>query len=675
MKNEFRYALAGNPNCGKTTLFNALTGSRQYVGNWPGVTVEKKEGRVLGSVTASLVDLPGIYSLSPYSPEELITRNFILEEKPDLILNIVDATNPERNLYLTLQLAELGLPMVIAWNMIDAAERNGVQTDCDLLQKLLGFPVIPISASKGIGIQALLDAAEKTVLAGTDRKKISFPEIYTGELQAVIHRIETLIEPYCIRAGMPLRWSAVKWAEGDAPVIQRLAVDSKTAREAEKTAMRLKKLNMERDMLVADCKYRFICSVTEKAIQKSLQTPVLSRSDKADRILTNKYLGMPLFLLIMLLVFYLTFGALGANLTDLTQQLFNVRLAEFTRNALAGIGASGWLSGLICDGIIGGIGAVLSFFPQITLLFFFLSVLEDSGYMARAAFIMDRALRMIGLSGRAFVPMLMGFGCSVPAIMATRTLENEKHRRITLLLIPYMSCSAKMPVYSLFIMAFFPKHRGLVVASLYLLGMLIAVCAAFILQKMVLHGEKSSFVMELPPYRMPTAKTLGLHLLEKIKGFITKAGTVLLAASTVVWFCGYFDFSLRHVSSGADSISGVIGAFLAPVFRPLGFGDWKSAVAVLSGLIARESTVSTIGILNGFSEGASAAAVMQSLYTPASAYAFMTFSLLSVPCIAAVTALRRELNSRKRLLAALGLQSAIAWGVTFLIYNTCKIFM
>ena len=681
----YRYALAGNPNCGKTTLFNAVTGSNQYVGNWPGVTVEKKEGKIThDNMDASIVDLPGIYSLSPYSMEEIVTRNYIIDEKPDLIINIVDATNLERNLYLSLQLAELGIPMVIALNMIDMVEKNGDSIDVDMLSVLLGIRVVPISAAKGTGIHKLLHAANHEAVHGSDtagrhmdkhNNMCAPPDIYTGLVRKAVLRIEELIADDCKKKGLPLRWSAVKLIEGDEPTLETLALDDTKLSCIESIVSELETKNIDREMVIADQKYKYICAITEKCVKRAHEAGHLTLSDKIDRVVTNKYLAIPLFFGLMLLIFYITFGALGANLTDLVDKLINEIFASWVRGGLVSLGASDWAVGLVCYGIIGGVGAVLSFFPQILLLFLFLSILEDSGYMSRAAFIMDRALHSIGLSGKSFVPMIMGFGCSVPAIMATRTLENEKDRRITMMLIPFMSCSAKMPVYSMFILAFFPSNRGLVVGSLYLLGMLVAILSAFILQKTVLKGGHAPFVMELPPYRLPTAKTLGLHLYDRIKDFMTKAGTVLLGASVVIWFCQYFNFSLQHVENSEESILGVIGSFVAPIFAPLGFGDWKSSVSMISGLIARESIVSTMGILHGAGDSGAISDIIASVYTPAAAYSFMTFCLLFIPCMAAVATLRREMNSRKWTAIALGFQAVTAWVITFIVYNICKVVM
>lgn len=678
----YRYALAGNPNCGKTTLFNAVTGSNQYVGNWPGVTVEKKEGKIIGSeAKASIVDLPGIYSLSPYSMEEIVTRNYLIDEKPDLIIDIVDATNLERNLYLSLQLAELGRPVVIALNMVDMLEKRGDTIDYPLLSALLGLSVVPISASRGTGLHKLIHAAEHEVLHATSNTHLDRhlnagepPDIYTGAVRQAVFVIEDLIRESCQTQDMPLRWSAVKLIEGDEPTLEKLNLSDTQLSCLASVVRELETDQIDRDMIIADQKYKFICSVTQKAVKKGHEDGHLTVSDRVDKIVTNKYLAIPLFFGIMGVVFYITFGALGPRLSDLVDGVINNTLAGAVRGLLAGVGAADWAVGLVCDGVIAGLGAVLAFLPQILLLFFFLSILEDSGYMARAAFIMDRALHVIGLSGKSFVPMLMGFGCSVPAIMSSRTLENEKDRRLTIMLIPFMSCSAKMPVYSLFIAAFFSASRGLAVCSIYLLGLVVAILCALLLQKTVLKGGHAPFVMELPPYRLPTAKTLTLHVWEKLKDFLTKAGTVLLGASIVVWALQYFDFSLQHVQDSSQSILGVLGAAVAPLFQPLGFGDWQSSVSLLSGLIAREQVVSTLGILHGAS-GAGLAAALRALYTPASAYAFMTFALLFIPCVAAVTTIRREMNSRKWTLIALGFQVAVAYLVTFAVYQAGRLLM
>ena len=678
---NLRYALAGNPNCGKTTLFNALTGSNQYVGNWAGVTVEKKEGKLKhNDADISVVDLPGIYSLSPYSAEELVSRNYIIDEKPDLIINIVDATNLERNLYLTIQLSELGVPMVIALNMIDVLEKRGDKIDVKVLENELGIRVVPISASKGVGIHKLIHAAEHELAHRGDSnhldRHINIGEplpIYTEPLKSTVETVEDIIREKCVSKSIPLRWSAVKLIEGDEPTEKALELSASEAEFIDGMVKKIETPKIDREIIVADQKYKFICSLCEKAVKLSKKTHELSTSDKIDRIVTNRFLAIPLFALIMIAVFYITFGALGSRLTDIVDMLFNEKFASFAREGLINLGAADWAVGLVCDGVIGGLGSILSFFPQIALLFLFLSILEDSGYMARAAFIMDRALHAIGLSGKSFVPMLMGFGCSVPALMATRTLENEKDRRMTIMLVPFMSCSAKMPVYAVFISALFASYSGITVFSIYALGLIVAIIYAFIMQKTILKGGHTPFVMELPPYRLPTAKTLGLHLWEKLRDFFTKAGTVLLGASIVVWALQYFSFSFRHVTNPDESMLAVIGKAIAPIFAPLGFGEWQSSVSVLSGLIARESIVSTLGILYGSGEGGVSAVISQ-VFTPAQAYSFMTFTLLFIPCVAAVSSIRREMNSRKWTAITLGCQALTAWIVTFIVYHIALLF-
>jgi len=673
-----RYALAGNPNSGKTTLFNALTGANQYVGNWPGVTVEKKEGTIReGKTGTTLVDLPGIYSLSPYSGEELVTRNYIIEEKPDLIINIVDATNLERNLYLSLQLAELGVPMVLALNMMDVVRKRGDSLDVALLSSLTGFRVVPISAAKGEGIRKLLRAAEHELAHTGDSAHIDrhtgsgLPEFYSGKLRETLAQIREVIAPYCQKAGLPPRWAAVKLVEGDAPTRALLQPDAAELAFIEAAVAALEKEGQDREIVVADQKYKFICAVRDKVLVRAQQAGSHSLSDKIDRIVTNRFLAIPLFALVMLTVFYITFGALGGRLVAGVDTLVNVWFSDFVRDFLVSHNVADWLTGLICDGAIAGIGSVLAFLPQIALLFLFLSILEDSGYMARGAFIMDRALHAIGLSGKSFVPMLMGFGCSVPALMATRALANEKDRRLTVMLVPFMSCSAKMPFYALMIPAIFSRGRGLAVFSLYALGIVVAVLAVFLLQKTVLRGGHAPFVMELPPYRLPTAKTLWRHLWEKVRDFLSKAGTVLLLASVLIWALQYFSPHFQPVADSADSILGHIGRFIAPIFAPLGFGDWRSAVAMLSGLMARESIVSTLGILHGTGGEATQGltAVLSGLFTPPAGYAFMTFSLLFIPCVAAMAAVRREMNSAKWTAFAFAFQTGIAWVVSFAVYQ------
>lgn len=678
---KYKYALVGNPNCGKTTLFNELTGSKQYVGNWPGVTVEKKEGEVLNSKgEVVVVDLPGIYSLSPYSMEEIIARDFIIEEKPDLIINIVDATNLERNLYLSLQLAELGTPMVIALNMIDIVEKRGDIIDYSLLSSLLGITIIPISASKNIGINKLLSVAQHEIVHAKNPYHFdmhtnsgTIPKIYTGIVKTAVEQVEKIIKENCILHGLPLRWSAVKLIEDDKPTLEKLNLSCTQISCLGAIIESLEAENIDREMAIADQKYKYICSIREKVLKRGVNSDDITISDKIDKVVTNKYLAIPFFFGIMGFIFYITFGPIGSFFTDTIEEFIIPVFIEHTRNFLISLNASSWAVGLVCDGILGGVGTVLTFFPQILILFFFMSLLEDSGYMARAAFVMDKMFHSLGLSGKSFVPLIMGFGCSVPAIMATRTLETEKDRRLTAMLVPFMSCGAKMFVYSLFIVAFFPTHKWLIVSSLYLLGIIVAMVCAFILQKTVLKGAHAPFILELPPYRMPTAKTLSLHLWEKVKDFLTKAGTVLLGASIVIWFCQYYDFSLNHVQDSSQSILGVIGGFIAPIFTPLGFGNWEASVALLSGFVAKESIVSSLGILYGAGSSESLVSVLNNVFTPASAYSFMVFCLLSIPCVAAVITLFKEMKSVKWASLSLIMQMCVSWIVTFIVYNIALI--
>ena len=706
------YALAGNPNCGKTTLFNELTGSNQYVGNWPGVTVEKKAGRLKSHGSdVTVVDLPGIYSLSPYSAEEMVTRNFVMEQKPDVILDVVDATNIERNLYLTLQLAELGRPMVVALNMMDMLKSRGVSIDVQKLEHLLGLPVVPISASRGRGIKELEERAHHD---GVERKggeptafdeqrlaeriqrrhggsayichqlhdrrehhgeeyrsTYMIDEFYATPVLEAILRIEDIIAPTCMRKGMALRWSAVKIIDDDAPTIEALELTDGEAHLIDEIVQSLESRYGDRDMIIADQKYQFICDVCRQCVTHLKEPGELTLSDRIDAVATNKYLALPLFAGIMILVFFITFGPLGTWMTDGLDRLITQSFAPWVRGGLEAVHASSWAVSLVCDGVITGVGSIVSFFPQILLLFFFLSILEDSGYMARAAFIMDKLLHKTGLSGRSFVPMLMGFGCSVPGIMAARTLENERDRRMTIMLTPFMSCSAKMPVYALFIAAFFPKYRGLVVFGIYAAGLIVAIVCAMILKKTVLKGGHSPFVMELPPYRLPTLKTLWMHLYERIKDFVVRAGTILLAASIVIWFLQSFSPRMQMLTpeQTGESMLAAIGKFIMPVFIPLGFGFWQASVALVSGLVAKEAVVGTLSILYNNPSAEAMNAILQGVFTPVSALAFLTFVLLYMPCVAAFSAMRREMNSWKWALGTVAFQTAVAWVAAFMVYQ------
>lgn len=679
---EFTFALAGNPNSGKTTLFNELTGSHYEVGNWAGVTVERKEGickyvyhdHITHFDTHEhesehkhdeahnhirIVDLPGIYSLSPNSAEEVITRDYILREKPDLILNIVDATNLERNLYLTTQLAEMGTPMVIALNMMDALEGNGVSVDVSALQKELGIRIMPISASKGRGVQDLVTECLKTA---SENKAPECPLKYGADIENAAEDIQSC---ECLN-----RLCSLKLIEHDA----RLKSDIK----CEKTHTVLERASKniaDIETYIAEKRYSFIKAVTKKCISITGENKQAIRTSKIDSVVTHPVFAIPVFILIMFLVFEITFGAFGSFLSDLVDNLFNVRFAGFIEKCLEAVGAGAFAKGLVVDGAIAGVGGVVTFFPQIMLLFLFLSFLEDSGYMARTAFIMDKLFMRLGLSGKSFVPMIMGFGCSVPAIMSVRTLENERDRKLTLLLIPFMSCGAKMPVYATFTAALFPDNAGIVTFSLYLVGIFLAIVSGLIFSRTVLKGETPPFVLELPPYRMPTLKSTFHHMWEKAKDFAIRAGTVLFAASVIIWLLQNLDFTLHMTADSSQSIIGKIGHLIAPVFVPCGFGDWRAAVSLMSGFAAKEAVVSSMSILYGTGGASGLISALQSSFTPLSAYAFLIFVLLYVPCIAAVSALSAELNSRKLTVFSVVYQIGIAYIMSMLVFQIGSLFV
>ena len=639
-----RFALAGNPNCGKTTLFNGLTGSSQYVGNWPGVTVEKKEGRIkTAGRQISVLDLPGIYSLSPYSPEEIVTRNCLIHEELDLIINIVDATNIERNLYLTTQIAELGAPMLIALNMIDLLEKRGDKIDYKRLEQELGIPVVAISASKEVGLSGLIDRAVSIV---DSRPEIEVKNTYSADVDRVLTGIEGVLGQEGVALRAHKRWTAVKIFEGDSITQSGLKLSEAQTRSISGFVSQIPTTRyVDREMIIADQRYRYICDVCSRAVHKGAEQGKETVSDKIDNWATHRVLAIPIFLALMLTIFYITFGPFGAFFSDKMDELIN---SVF----------SGWVD-----------RSLLSLLPQILILFTLLSILEDSGYMARAAFIMDQLLRKIGLSGRAFVPMLMGFGCTVPAVLGTRTLENEKDKRLTILITPFMSCSAKMPVYSLFISAFFVGNRPLIIFAIYGLGIVVAILTALLFKNTILKGKPAPFVMELPPYRLPTLKSLWLHVWERLKDFLIKAGTVLLGATVVIWFLQSFNPQLQMVEDSSQSILAHIGAFIAPAFSLCGFGDWKASVSLLTGLVAKESVVSTMGILYNVGGQASLAAVLTQVFTPLSAFAFMVFVLLYTPCIAALSAIHREMGSLKWTAVTIGYQLAVAWFASALVFQ------
>ena len=647
------FALAGNQNCGKTTLFNALTGSNQHVGNFPGVTVDQKSGEVKGYKDCSVVDLPGIYSLRTYTQEEIVTRDFILNQKPDGIINIVDATNIERNLYLTLQLLTLRVPMVLALNMMDEVRANGGTVDVQKLSEDLGIPVVPITAAKGEGVSELMDRAVETA------KGRVLPKVYDfctadSPVHRCVHAVVHLIEDHAERLGLPSRFCATKLIEGDEAMADRLELDQNERELLEHCVVQMEAENgMDRNASLADMRYSFIEKVTANAVVKCRESREHKRSVQIDKVLTGKYTALPVFFGIMLLIFYLTFNVIGQGLSDLLAAGIDYVTAGVD-GALTAYGINPVVHSLIIDGIFAGVGSVLSFLPIIVTLFFFLSILEDTGYMARVAFVMDKLLRKIGLSGRSIVPMLIGFGCSVPAIMATRTVSSDRDRKMTILLTPYMSCSAKIPIYGFFTAVFFTKYKALVMISLYVLGMVVGVLAALVMKNTAFRGKPVPFVMELPNYRLPSAKSVGLLLWEKAKDFLQRAFTVIFLATVVIWFLQSFDTRLNVVTDSADSLLALIGQWLAVLFKPLGFGDWRCATALISGFIAKESVVSTLEVLLG-------SAAITSLFTVRSAVSFLVFTLLYTPCVAAVATIRRELGSGLKTVGVVLLQCAVAW--------------
>ena len=654
------FALAGNQNCGKTTLFNALTGSNQHVGNFPGVTVDQKSGEVREHKDCTVVDLPGIYSLRTYTQEEIVTRDYILNQKPDGIINIVDATNIERNLYLTLQLLELRVPMVLALNMMDEVRANGGTIDVQKLSDDLGIPVVPITAAKGEGVSELMDRAVETA------KNRVLPKVYdfcaaNSPVHRCVHAVVHLIEDHAERLGLPPRFCATKLIEGDRDMADRLVLDQNERELLEHCIVQMETENgLDRNASLADMRYTFIEQVTADAVVKCHESKEHKRSVAWDRVLTGKYTALPVFFGVMLLIFWLTFEVIGQGLSDLLALGIDYVTAGVV-GALTAYGINPVVHSLIIDGIFAGVGSVLSFLPIIVTLFFFLSILEDTGYMARVAFVMDKLLRKIGLSGRSIVPLLIGFGCSVPAIMATRTVSSDRDRKMTILLTPYMSCSAKIPIYGFFTAAFFTDHKALVMISLYVLGIVVGILAALVMKGTAFRGKPVPFVMELPNYRMPSAKSVGLLLWEKAKDFLQRAFTVIFLATVVIWFLQSFDTRLNVVTDSADSLLALIGQWLAVLFRPLGFGDWRCATALISGFIAKESVVSTLQVLLGN-------AAITSLFTTRSAISFLVFTLLYTPCIAAVATIRRELGSRIKTVGVVLLQCVVAWLAAYIAY-------
>ena len=632
-------ALAGNQNCGKTTLFNQLTGSNQHVGNFPGVTVDQKIGQVRGQKGCSVVDLPGIYSLRPYTAEEIVTRDFILNQKPDGIINIVDATNLERNLYLTLQLLTLRVPTVLALNMMDELTGNGGSIDVQKMAQTLGVPVVPICAATADGVSELIDEAVRVA-----EGKI-LPQVYDfcepGPVHRCIHAVCHQIEDHAQAAGINTRFAATWLIEGDSGIEDTLKLDQNEKELIEHSVLQMEQeRGLDRNAALADMRYSFIEKLVREAVVKPRESRQHRRSVQADKILTGKYTAIPIFIGVMFLIFFLTFHVIGAFLSDLLALGID-KLTALTDVALTAYGLNPVVQSLIIDGIFEGVGSVLSFLPVIVTLFFFLSILEDTGYMARVAFVMDKLLRRIGLSGKSIVPMLIGFGCTVPAVMATRTLPSERDRTMTILLTPFMSCSAKIPIYGFFSAAFFPQHAALVMIALYVFGILMGILAALVLEKTAFRGRPVPFVMELPNYRLPSVKSVALLLWEKAKDFLERAFTVIFLATIVIWFLQSFDTRLNVVDSSADSLLAMVGQLLAPIFAPLGFADWRCATALISGFIAKESVVSTLEILLGTS-------ALSALFTTKSAVSFLVFTLLYTPCVAAIAAIRREVGSPVR---------------------------
>ena len=661
------FALAGNQNCGKTTLFNALTGSNQHVGNFPGVTVDRKSGEIRGVKNAAVVDLPGIYSLRPYTQEEIVSRDFILNEKPDGIINIVDATNIERNLYLTLQLLELRTPMVLALNMMDEVNANGGSIDVRKMSKALGIPVVPISAARDEGVSELIDQAVQTVRAGTLPQVTDFCGA-DSPVHRCLHAVVHLIADHADRLHIPARFCAAKLIEGDEALAERLDLDQNEKELLEHCIVQMEtEGGLDRNAALADMRYQFIEGVVRDSVVKCHESREHQRSLAADRILTGRHTALPVFFGVMLLVFYLTFDVIGAAFSTLLDLGIDA-VTDLTDRALTAYGINPVAHSLVIDGIFAGVGGVLSFLPIIVTLFFFLSILEDTGYMARVAFVMDKLLRKIGLSGRSIVPMLIGFGCSVPAIMATRTVSSDRDRKMTILLTPYMSCSAKIAIYAFFTDALFPKYKALVMLGLYALGILVGILAALIMKGTAFRGKPVPFVMELPNYRLPSLKNVGLLLWEKASDFLQRAFTVIFLATIVIWFLQTFDTRLNVVTDNGASLLALVGRLLAPLFAPLGFGDWRCVTALISGFIAKESVVSTLQVLLG-------GAALTSLFTARSAVSFLVFTLLYTPCVAAIATIRRELGSRWATLGVVVMQCTVAWVVSFLAYTVAGAFL
>ncbi len=654
------YALVGNQNCGKTTLFNQLTGSNQHVGNFPGVTVDRKDGPIKGYKNTLVTDLPGIYSMSPYSNEEIVSRNFVLDDKPEAIINIVDATNIERNLYLTMQLLEMNIPMVVALNMMDEVTGNGGTIDVNGMESMLGVPVVPISAAKNEGVDELIKHAIHIAKyqERPGRQDFCDENDFGGAVHRCIHSIAHLIEDHAETAGIPVRFAASKLIEGDSLILEKLNLDKNEIETLEHVVIQMEKeRGLDRSAAIADMRFSFIEKVCEKTVVKPKESKERLRSEKIDRILTGKYTAIPCFIAIMAAVFILTFNVIGAGLQKLLEMGIDA-LTGAVDKGLSAAGVNSALHSLVIDGIFAGVGSVLSFLPIIVTLFFFLSLMEDSGYIARVAFFMDKLLRKIGLSGRSIVPLLIGFGCTVPAVMSTRTLPSERDRKMTILLTPFMSCTAKLPIYAFFVSAFFPGKGGIVMTGLYFLGIAVGILVAFIFKKTLFKGEAVPFVMELPNYRLPGIKNVAQLLWEKAKDFLQRAFTIILIATMVVWFLQSFNWHFNMVSDSSESILASVAGFIAPVFAPLGLGDWRVVTSLISGFMAKESVVSTLEILFGSS--------VSTAFTTLSAVSLLVFSLLYTPCVAAISSIRRELGHKWAVLVVVW-QCAIAWIAAFMV--------
>lgn len=654
------FGLAGNQNCGKTTLFNQLTGSNQHVGNFPGVTVDRKDGQIRKQENTMVVDLPGIYSMSPYTSEEIVSRQFFLDDRPRGIINIVDATNIERNLYLTMQLIELDIPMVLALNMMDEVTANGGSVDVNMLEESLGIPVVPISAAKNEGVDELIEHAMHVAVYRERPGRMDFCDANGedgGAIHRCIHSIMHLIDDHAHNNKVPIRFAAGKLIEGDEDVIARLHLEENEKEMIEHIILQMEKESgMDREAALAKMRFTFIDKICKKAVVRPQESRERARSRKIDKLLTGKCTAIPSFIVIMSLIFYLTFGVIGLYLQKLMDMGISA-LSSLCENAMITFKVNEVIRSLIIDGIFVGVGSVLSFLPIIVVLFFFLSLLEDSGYMARIAFVMDKIFRKLGLSGRSFVPMIIGFGCSVPAIMATRTLPSERDRKMTIMLTPFMSCSAKIPIYAFFSAAFFPDKAALVMIGLYFTGIIVAIIYALILDRTKFKGEPVPFVMELPNYRMPGAKSVLRLMWDKAKDFLTKAFTIIFLASLVIWFLQTFDLHFNIVKDAEDSILAMIGGIVAPIFKPLGFGDWRASTALITGFTAKESVVSTLTVLLGTK-------ALSTMFTTKSAIVFLIFTLLYTPCVAAISSVKRELGRNWAVIVVL-LQCSIAWIVAF----------